>query len=102
MRGATIHEHDVLFSVLKISLYHLVSVKSCKPCFSCADVASHVLSSEPSAASRGRAAHARWPTSALAVGRDPLGALMAPMVATVASAAMVVSAVLAASGSGER
>ena len=59
-------------------------------------------SSEPSAASRGRAAYARWPTSALAVGRDPLGALVAPIVATVASAAMAVSAVLTASGSGDR
>ena len=60
------------------------------------------LSSEPSAASRGRAAHARWPISALAISLDPLGALMAPMVATVASAAMAVSAVLTASGSGDR
>ena len=54
------------------------------------------LLSEPSAASRGRAAHARWPTSALAVGGDPPGALMAPMVASVASASMVLSVVLAA------
>ena len=58
--------------------------------------------SGPSVASRRRAAHARWPTSALTVGRDPLGALMAPSVGAAASAAMVVSTVLAASGDNER
>ena len=58
--------------------------------------------SEPSAAARGRAAHARWPTSALAVGRDPLDALVAPETAAVGSAAMVSTAALAASGSSER
>ena len=42
-------------------------------------------------ASRRRAAHARWPTSVLAVARDPLGALMATLVAAAASAAMGVS-----------
>ena len=47
--------------------------------------------SGPSVASRRRAAHARWPTSVLAVGRDPLGALMATLVAAAASAAMGVS-----------
>jgi len=65
-------------------------------------VAQGVVASEPSAASRGRAAHDRWPTSALSVGRDPLSALMAPVAAAVGSAAMVAIAALAASGSSER
>ena len=57
--------------------------------------------SAPSVASRGRAAHARWPTSVLAVGRDPLGALMAPEMAVVAAAAATSTASFAVSCGGE-